>query len=150
MKSKGKGPKSSVKDAGRPARKRIFLVDDHPMMRDGMRMLIDSEPGLMCCGGAKSAEEALQQIPQCQPDLVILPKQYPIDVAFGFVKPLAARFEGIGLAQGRAVHAGFPLFAVPLFDREYSKHPAPCRRGKAEPAPAAVATAVFRRCILRA
>jgi len=84
MKSKGKGPKSSVKDAGMPARKRIFLVDDHPMMRDGMRMLIDSEPGLMCCGGAKTAEEALQQIPQCEPDLVItditLPKRSGLDL----------------------------------------------------------------------
>lgn len=64
--------------------KRVFLVDDHPMMRDGMSRLIDSEPGLTCCGGAKSAEEAIGEISRCKPDLVItditLPKRSGLEL----------------------------------------------------------------------
>lgn len=69
---------------GERATKRIFLVDDHPMMLDAMATLINGEPGLTCCGGASSAEEALQVIPQCKPDLVItditLPKRSGLDL----------------------------------------------------------------------
>jgi DNA-binding NarL/FixJ family response regulator len=50
---------------------RIYLVDDHPMMRDGMGRFINDEPGLFCCGQAGSAEQALSEIPQLKPDLVI-------------------------------------------------------------------------------
>jgi DNA-binding NarL/FixJ family response regulator len=67
-----------------PKEKRVFLVDDHPMMRDGMCRLIDSEPGLICCGGAQSAEEAIAQISASKPDLVItditLPKRSGLDL----------------------------------------------------------------------
>jgi DNA-binding NarL/FixJ family response regulator len=49
-----------------------------------MCTLIDTEPGLICCGGAKSAEEALQEIPRCKPDLVItditLPNRSGLDL----------------------------------------------------------------------
>ena len=63
---------------------RLLILDDHPMMRDGMGRLIDSEPGLISCGGAQSAEEALEQIRRCKPDLVItditLPKRSGLDL----------------------------------------------------------------------
>lgn len=62
---------SRKKSNPKPPRKKIFLVDDHPMMRDGMGKLIDSEPDLLCCGTANSAEEALDVILSTQPDLVI-------------------------------------------------------------------------------
>jgi DNA-binding NarL/FixJ family response regulator len=55
-----------------------------------MARLIDSEPGLMCCGGAATAEEAVQLVPGCRPDLVItditLPKRSGLDL----IKDLAA------------------------------------------------------------
>ena len=54
------------------------------MMRDGMCRLIESEPGLICCGGAQSAEEAIGQISASMPDLVItditLPKRSGLDL----------------------------------------------------------------------
>jgi DNA-binding NarL/FixJ family response regulator len=101
MKPKSKARKSAEKSPARavskeaPARKRIFLVDDHPMMRDGMRMLIDSEPGLMCCGGAKSAEEALQEIPQCSPDLVITDITLPNRSGLDLIKDLAVMYPDL-------------------------------------------------------
>ena len=73
-----------------PPKKRVFLVDDHPMMRDGMCRLIDSEPGLMCCGGAQSAEEAISGIPRCRPDLVITDITLPQRSGLDLIKDLAA------------------------------------------------------------
>ena len=73
-----------------PPKKRIFLVDDHPMMRDGMARLIDSEPGMMCCGGAASAEEAVSEVPRCQPDLVITDITLPQRSGLDLIKDLTA------------------------------------------------------------
>lgn len=52
-------------------RKRVLLVDDHPMMRDGMGRMIDQEPDMLCCGGVNSAEEALDLVSTLKPDIVI-------------------------------------------------------------------------------
>ena len=50
--------KSSKAD---PAKKRILIVDDHPMMRDGLRLLIANESDLQVVGEADDAAEALEQ-----------------------------------------------------------------------------------------
>jgi DNA-binding NarL/FixJ family response regulator len=73
-----------------PPKKRVFLVDDHPMMRDGMGRLLDGEPDLMCCGGAASAEEALSEIPRCRPDLIITDITLPQRSGLDLIKDLAA------------------------------------------------------------
>jgi DNA-binding NarL/FixJ family response regulator len=87
------GPKASDKSLPQePARKRIFLVDDHPMMRDAMSTLIDTEPGLLCCGGAKSAEEALDEIARCKPDLIITDITLPSRSGLDPIKDLAAMY----------------------------------------------------------
>lgn len=51
---------------------RIFLIDDHPVIRDALTDVIDSEPDLEVCGEAPSSEEALQQIEACSPDVAIV------------------------------------------------------------------------------
>lgn len=53
-------------------RKRIFIVDDHPMMRDGLRALISGESDLEVCGEADDALPALEQIEKLKPDLIIV------------------------------------------------------------------------------
>jgi DNA-binding NarL/FixJ family response regulator len=53
-------------------RKRIFIVDDHPMMRDGLRALISGESDLEVCGEAEDALPALEQIEKLKPDLAIV------------------------------------------------------------------------------
>lgn len=51
---------------------RIFIVDDHPVMRRGYAYLIGAEMDLEVCGEAASAREALDRIPDAQPDLAIV------------------------------------------------------------------------------
>ncbi|MEM1125270.1 MAG: response regulator transcription factor [Bacteroidota bacterium] len=50
---------------------RLFIVDDHPIMRRGYAYLTQSEPDLVVCGGASNGLDALQQIRALHPDLVI-------------------------------------------------------------------------------
>ena len=51
---------------------RIFLVDDHPYLRDGIAQRINREPGLIVCGQAGDAIEALAGISVLKPELVIV------------------------------------------------------------------------------
>lgn len=50
----------------------ILIVDDHPVMRDGLRARISSEPGLAVCGESESVDGALQLVRSLRPDLVIV------------------------------------------------------------------------------
>jgi DNA-binding NarL/FixJ family response regulator len=47
-------------------------VDDHPVVRNGLRMLIDDEPDLIVCGEAGDADEAIRVLDAKKPDLVIV------------------------------------------------------------------------------
>ena len=52
-------------------KKRLLIVDDHPMMRQGLAQLIGAEPDLTMCGEAANAEEAIDAIRSARPDLVL-------------------------------------------------------------------------------
>jgi len=49
----------------------VFLVDDHPIVRDGLKTLIERRDDLSVCGEAENAAEALKAIRQAKPDVVI-------------------------------------------------------------------------------
>ena len=53
-------------------RLQILIVDDHPMMREGLAQLIAQETDLAVCGEADSAGAALQHIEKLKPDLAIV------------------------------------------------------------------------------
>lgn len=57
---------------GQQARFRIFIVDDHPMMREGMSSQISVENDFEICGEAEDMAEALQKIEILDPDLIIV------------------------------------------------------------------------------
>jgi len=51
---------------------RVFLVDDHAMLRQGIQKLIDLEADFEVCGEASDAVEALQKLPASKADLALL------------------------------------------------------------------------------
>jgi DNA-binding NarL/FixJ family response regulator len=53
-------------------RKQIFIVDDHPVFREGLVSLVKREPAWIVCGEADSAPEALTAIGRLKPDLVLV------------------------------------------------------------------------------
>ncbi len=52
--------------------KRIFLVDDHPLVREWLTNLINQQPGLNVCGEAEGGREALEKILDLRPDIAIV------------------------------------------------------------------------------
>lgn len=64
------GPSAPV-DSPAPPR-RVLLVDDHPIVRRGLRRLIESEPGIEVCGEAETVREARQSIRELRPDAVVV------------------------------------------------------------------------------
>jgi len=84
-----------------PGRKRVLLVDDHTLVRDGMRMHLSLQPDLIVVGEADDGEAALawlaQAGPDCLPDLVIA--------------DIGMRGMG-GIALTGALHHDYPELAV--------------------------------------
>jgi two-component system response regulator DevR len=56
---------------------RVFLVDDHELIRRGLRDCIDAEEGLTVVGEAATAREALTRIPVLKPDIAVLDVRLP-------------------------------------------------------------------------
>ena len=54
------------------AKKKIFLADDHAIIRYGMATLIQSTPGLTVCGEAADARTAFEKVLQSEPHLVVV------------------------------------------------------------------------------
>ena len=50
----------------------VLLVDDHPIVRDGIRALLDPRPHIRVVGEARDGAEALEQVRQLQPSVVIM------------------------------------------------------------------------------
>ncbi|HEY1922873.1 MAG TPA: response regulator transcription factor, partial [Tepidisphaeraceae bacterium] len=53
-------------------KRRVFLIDDHPVLRQGLGRLIDDQPDLAMCGEAESPVEAMRLLPAAKADVVIL------------------------------------------------------------------------------
>lgn len=74
---------------------RVFLVDDHPVIRRGLRQLFEDAKGFAVVGAAKNAAEALSQVEELSPDLAL------VDVTLGamggieLVRHLSSQHPGI-------------------------------------------------------
>jgi two-component system, NarL family, response regulator DevR len=60
-----------------PGPVRVFLLDDHEVVRRGLRELLESETDLAVIGEAGTAEEALSRIPPTRPDVAVLDVRLP-------------------------------------------------------------------------
>lgn len=58
--------------SGRGGPRRIVVVDDHAVVRQGLIRLLDSEPDLEVCGEATNPDEALEVVERLSPDLVVV------------------------------------------------------------------------------
>lgn len=53
-------------------KRRVFVVDDHPIVRSGLTQLINREPDLAVCGDAEEMHSALQSMDTLKPDILIV------------------------------------------------------------------------------
>ncbi|HEY2399274.1 MAG TPA: response regulator transcription factor [Steroidobacteraceae bacterium] len=75
------------------AQRRVLIVDDHPIVRQGLRRMIEPEPDLVVCGEVQTEREARAAIRALAPDVVI------VDISLA---------QGDGLELVRDVHAQRP------------------------------------------
>jgi DNA-binding NarL/FixJ family response regulator len=100
--------------SGRPTR--IFIVDDHALVRHGLRELIAHESDLEVCGDAEGADTALQQIAATMPDLLIVDISLKSGSGLELIKRVKSHHPDIkvlvstmhdeSLFAERALHAG--------------------------------------------
>lgn len=66
-------------DTGRPARPiRVLIVDDHPMVRDGIRALLTSDPAFDVVAEASNGREAIARTEALHPDVVLMDLRMPV------------------------------------------------------------------------
>jgi DNA-binding NarL/FixJ family response regulator len=85
-------------------KKTVFLVDDHPIVRQGLTLLINQEPDLAVCGQAEEMYAALQAIQTSRPDIMI------VDISLNGP-------DGLELLKNiRTKHSGMPVLILSMHD----------------------------------
>jgi DNA-binding NarL/FixJ family response regulator len=95
---------------------RIFLVDDHPIVRRGLQLMISLEPDLMVCGEAESAPLAVQGVASSKPHLVVIDMALKVGTGLELIKQLRVQHPKLkmlvfsmreeGVYAERALRAG--------------------------------------------
>lgn len=79
----------------RKLKKRIVIVDDHPMMRQGLAALIHNEPDLEVVGEAETAAQAFEAVTKLNPDLVLADITLPDKNGLELIKDIQALGENV-------------------------------------------------------
>ena len=86
------------------AKKRIMVVDDHPIVRQGLALLINREPDMVVCGEAEEAMGAMHVLSSARPDVLIL------DISLN-------ETDGIDLLKMlRTTHPTLPVLILSMHD----------------------------------
>lgn len=75
------------------ARARVFVVDDHPIVRQGLALLINSQPDLEVCGEAEETQAALAALDAARPDVLVVDISLSGPDGLDLVKAVRARTE---------------------------------------------------------
>lgn len=75
----------------RPPPMRVFLVDDHPAMRQGIAAYIAQQPDIVVCGGADTAADALSAIARAKPDVIVADLSLPGRDGLELIKDIKAQ-----------------------------------------------------------
>jgi len=83
---------------------KILLVDDHPLMIEGLRQLLDSQAGLSVCGMAGSVQQAIALVESAKPDLVVTDLTLPGRNGLELIKDLGT------------THPSLPIIVLSMHD----------------------------------
>src|SRR5512147_2855700 len=75
-----------------PAKQRILLVDDHEVVRLGLKSLLERHPQFDIVGEAASAREALEQVEKTHPDVVVMDIRLPGTSGIEACEEITTRF----------------------------------------------------------
>lgn len=98
--------KARTQASRRPEKRGVLIVDDHPIVRQGLAQLIDQEHDLHVCGQAEDAHAAMKAIRELSPDLAV------VDISLKDT-------SGIELIKNIKVqHPGLPVLMLSMHDEE--------------------------------
>jgi len=86
------------------SRQKLLIVDDHPMMREGLAQLIGHESDLSVCGEAGNATDALGLVEKLRPDLTLVDISLPDKSGLELIKDL------------HNLHPGLPVLVISMHD----------------------------------
>ena len=107
MSTKTTTKKKPAKPASMPAavkQSKIFIVDDHPIFREGLAAVIRQQPHLTVCGQADTAAKAFEEIPRVKPDLLLTDIGLPGKSGLELLKDL------------QACHPSLPVLVISMHD----------------------------------
>jgi DNA-binding NarL/FixJ family response regulator len=88
---------SSNASTNAPRKHRIFLVDDHPLVREGLTNLINEQSDLIVCGEAEDSAGAITGIAKTRPDVVLVDISLKNESGLELVKNLDSQFPLVAL-----------------------------------------------------
>lgn len=103
-------PSNEHSSASSTTRKRVAVLDDHIMMRNGMKVFIDSLPDFECCWEAADCQSAMEKLEKDTPDVMLVDITLPDRNGLEFVKD---------------VHSIYPelvMLVVSMHDEAYYAH----------------------------
>jgi DNA-binding NarL/FixJ family response regulator len=89
---------------GQAEKTRLLILDDHPMMRDGLAQLINHEPDLTVCGQAGTGVEGLELVAKLKPDLLLADISLPDRSGIEVIK------------DSLALHPEVPVLVISMHD----------------------------------
>jgi DNA-binding NarL/FixJ family response regulator len=116
MDPKERNPVSMLNLEQESSRRKILIVDDHPIFREGLAQSINREQSLAVCGEAENAAQALDAAARLNPDLVIVDITLPGKSGLELIKELRGHWPHLpvlavsmhdeALYAGRILRAG--------------------------------------------
>jgi DNA-binding NarL/FixJ family response regulator len=87
----------STRKQAKVLQKRVFILDDHPMMREGLAQIINNEPDLNVCGEAGTGREGVELVGRLKPDLLLADISLPDKNGLEVIKDLQAQLPGMSV-----------------------------------------------------
>ena len=74
---------------------RVLVVDDHPLVRVGIAMVLNRQKDMLCCGEAETLSEVLPAVRTHNPELVLLDLYLKKDNSLAIIAPVRAQFPSV-------------------------------------------------------